>query len=160
MLQGFATIRLPDSAANLSTNHALTAVEHYQIRVGGSQTVLNIEHYTGVLLDRLERAAVLLQARTHLRKQRSVYGDHPLLPEDDPYAITSRPNPDVVFQLLSNAPYQPTYGTAIHVITGLARFFTDRSKTGAVRCLVVDESISRKDDGTPVAHALMWTGHT
>ena len=160
MLQGFPTIHLPNSSIGLSTDHALSAVEHYQVRVAGSQTVLNIEYYTGVLLDRFERAVVLLQARTHLRKQRSVYGDRPLLPEDDPYAIVSTPNGDVVFRLLSTAPYKPTYGTANNVVTGLARFFTDRSKMGAVRCLVVDESVSRKDDGTPVAHAVMWTGHT
>ena len=160
MFQDLTTIGLPNSSASLSTNHALTAIEHYQVRVAGSQTLLNIEHYTTVLLDRFERAVVLLQARSHLRNQRSVYGDRPLLPEDDPYAITSTPNGDVVFQLRSAAPYKPTYGTANNVITGLAKFFRDRTKTGAVRCFVVDETISRKDDGTPVAYAMMWTGHT
>lgn len=158
MLQNFATILAANASSIRSANHSLTAPEYYTIHVEGSKITLNIEYHSDIPLDREERSYVLFIARAHMQAQRDAHGELTLLPKDDPYRANSFPEADVIFQLQSIKPFRPTYTTAMNAIMGLARFFVDPDKSGAVRCLISDQSISGRDGHRPVADMLVWPG--
>ncbi|KAL8692886.1 MAG: hypothetical protein Q9218_002179 [Villophora microphyllina] len=159
LLRKLAQARTAKFPTHLIPNTTSTDPEFYRIHITGTFTILFLEYHPERLVNSESRNMVIFGATGHLLAQRDIFGNnHPLLPLDDPYIITSLHPKQVVLSLQSVEPFRPTYRTALNIFVGVSIFYHESGRKGALSVLVADQTVSGRDDDADVAYIAIYAG--